>query len=83
MKKVVVKWNSNTASGRKIDIYGKASAYTSPSDLYNSSTQGTKIGSITYGSSTEITITGTYTHIGIRSSSGALYLDEVSITWEK
>lgn len=83
VKKVVVKWNSNTTSGRTIDIYGKASAYTSPSDLYNSSTQGTKIGSITYGSSTEITITGTYTHIGIRSSSGALYLDEVSITWEK
>lgn len=82
LNKVVVVWNSNTASGRTIDIYGKASAYSSAADLYSTSTQGTKLGSIVNGTSTELTITGDYQFIGIRSNSGALYLDSISITWE-
>lgn len=82
LNKVVVVWNSNTTSGRTIDIYGKASAYSSAADLYNTSTQGTKLGSIVNGTSTELTITGDYQFIGIRSNSGALYLDSISITWE-
>lgn len=80
-KKVTVVWNSSTASDRKIDIYGKNSAYSAASDLYDNSKQGTKIGSITYGTSTELTISGDYEYIGIRSNSGALYLTSVSITW--
>lgn len=79
--KVEVSWNSNTASGRTLDIYGKTTAYTAASDLYDASTRGTKLGSIVYGTSTQLTITGDYTFIGIRSNSGALYLDELNITW--
>ncbi len=80
-KKVAVVWNSNTTSDRKIDIYGKNSAYSDAGDLYTNSTQGTKIGSITYGTSTELTISDDYEYIGIRSNSGALYLTSVTITW--
>ncbi|MCM1177307.1 MAG: fibronectin type III domain-containing protein [Clostridium sp.] len=80
--KIAVKWNSNTASGRILDVYGKSSAYTSASDLYNTSTQGTKIGSIVYGTSTELIIEGDYTYIGLRSNSGAMYLESISITWD-
>ena len=79
--KISVVWNSNTSSGRTIDIYGKNSAYTDATDLYNTSKQGTKLGSIKYGTSTELAISGDYEYIGIRSNSGALYLTSVSITW--
>ena len=83
-KKVSVVWNTNTSSGRTLDIYGKNTAYTSAADLYNSAaaTKGTKIGSIAYDTSTELTIDGDYEYIGIRSNSGALYLTSITITWE-
>ena len=77
--KVVVTWNSNTGD-RTLDIYGKNSAYESPADLYSTSTRGTKIGSIAKGSTT-LEISGDYLYIGIRSNSGALYLDDIEITW--
>ncbi len=79
--KIKVTWNSNTTSGRTITVYGKNTAYTAATDLYNSSTQGTSLGTIAYGSSTELTISGDYSFIGFRSASGALYLDEVQIEW--
>ena len=81
-KKVVVTWNSNTSNGRTLNIYGKNSAYSSPTDLYNNTTQGTLLGTIVYGTSTELTITGDYSYIGMRSNSGAMYLEEIKITWE-
>lgn len=79
--KVVVTWNSNTASGRTLDIYGKDTAYSAATDLYNSSNQGTLLGSISKGSTT-LNISNDYTYIGLRSRSGALYLNEIQITWE-
>lgn len=79
--KIVVSWNSNTASGRTLQVYGKNTAYSSPSDLYSSSSQGTLLGTIVYGSSTELVITGDYAYIGLRSSSGAMWLDEIDVYW--
>lgn len=79
--KVSVTWNSNTADGRTLDIYGKNTAYSAVSDLYDAATCGTKIGSIVYGTSTELIINSDYEYIGIRSKSNALYLDELDITW--
>ena len=78
--KVVVEWNSNTAAGRKIDIYGKNTPYSKADSLYNEKYQGTKLGSITT-SQTELIVEGDYAYVGIRSYNGALYLDKVSITW--
>ncbi|MBQ9640008.1 MAG: bacterial Ig-like domain-containing protein [Bacteroidaceae bacterium] len=79
--KVSVEWNSSTTSGRTLDIYGKNTAYTAASDLYNTSKQGTKLGSIECGTSTELIISDEYTYIGVRSNNGALYLDKLSIRW--
>ena len=82
--KVVVEWftgTGGTQTERKLDIYGKNSAYSAAADLYTSSSQGTKLGSIVCGTSTELTISDNYTHIGLRSSDGAMYLTSVSITW--
>ena len=80
--KIVVSWNKKTGENKQLDIYGKNEAYTASSDLYNSTQQGTQIGSIICGSSTEIDITGDYEYIGLRSNSGDIYLDVIEITWE-
>ena len=79
--KIEVAWNSNTSAGRTTNIYGSNSAYESADDLYNSSKQGTLLGTCVVGTSTELTIDDEYEYIGIRSASGALYLDKVIITW--
>ena len=81
VQKIVVVWNSNTTDTRTIDIYGSNSAYSQATDLYDDKKQGTKLGSIIYGTSTELTVTGDYTFLGIRSNSGALYLNKVSVDW--
>jgi len=82
VKKVTITWNSNTDNGRTLDIYGKNTAYTAATDLYNSTNQGTKIGSIVFGTSTELTITDDYEFIGMRSYSNAMYISQISIDWE-
>ena len=82
LKKVVVTWNSNTASGRTINVYGKNEAYTEVSDLYNQATRGTLLGTIVYGTSTELTVDGDYEYIGMRSAADAMYIDKIEITWE-
>ena len=84
VKKITVVWNSNTADDRTLDIYGKNAVYASVEDLYSaqSATQGTKLGSIVKGTSTELTVTGDYTYVGLRSNDGAMYFDKISIDWE-
>ena len=77
---ITVVWNENTTAGRTLNVYGKNAAYSAASDLYGNNA-GTLIGTIVEGTSTEIDIDDEYAFIGIRSASGALYLDEVSITW--
>ena len=79
--KVVIVWNENTADGRVLNVYGKNTAYSAATDLYDSSNQGTLLGTIVCGTSTELTITGDYAYIGLRSASGAMYLTSVSVTW--
>lgn len=82
-KKVTISWDSSTKAGRTLDIYGKNTAYSSAADLYSStsSTKGTKLGSIVKGTSTEFTITGNYSYIGLRSNDNAMYIASISIDW--
>lgn len=72
---ITVESGSNT-----VDVYGSNTAYTAASQLYSSSTQGTKLGSLS--ASGTITVTGDYKYIGIRSNNGALYLKSITIVWE-
>lgn len=81
LSKVVVEWQSGTSAGRALNVYGKQSSYDSPSDLYVESDQGTLLGTIVKGTSTELTISGDYTYVGVRSDSGAMYLTSISFTW--
>lgn len=81
VKKVVVKWNSNTASGRTLNVYGSNTAYTNPTELYDDATSGVKVGTIVCGTSTELVIDGDYKYLGLRSASGAMYIEEIKVTW--
>ncbi len=82
--KIIVEWNSNTASGRTLNVYGKNTEYSAATDLYSgdSSTQGTLLGTIVKGTSMELVIEGDYEYIGVRSASKAMYLTSIEITWE-
>lgn len=82
IKKVKVNWYSGTTNGRTLNIYGSNTAYTSPTELYGNNVNGTKLGTIVMGTSTELEITGDYTYIGLRSNSGAMYIVDIWITWE-
>lgn len=97
IKSVTIVWNKNTAYSpsaanpqtRSLEIYGSNTAYTAASDLYGDN-KGTLLGTSNYVTDENnkasmeetITVTGDYAFIGIRSKSGALYLDEISIVWE-
>lgn len=80
---VTINFNSDTAATRTVSVYGKTSAYSNPTELYNDSTKGTLLGeaNIDSGASQTITVEGSYQYIGIRSKSGALYLDSIDIVW--
>ena len=84
VRKISVVWHTATADGRTLDVYGKNEAYTNPTQLYTTATQGTKLGSIVKGSgkATELEITGDYAFIGMRSNSGAMYITEIKIEWQ-
>lgn len=83
VKKIVVEWNSNTANGRTLNVYGKNTAYSAATDLYSASTQGTLLGTIVCGTSTELVIEGDYEYIGMCSAGSAMYLTSISITWDE
>ena len=83
VKKVAVEWHSGTSNSRTLNVYGKNAPYSAATDLYNTSTRGTLLGTIVCGTSTELVIDGDYEYIGLRSNSGAMYLTSVSITWDE
>ncbi len=81
VSEVRVSFESGTQSGRTLNIYGSSSAYSSAADLYSASTP---LGTIVYDGSNaagSYTINGSYAFIGLRSDSGAIYLDNVEIDW--
>ena len=83
IKSVKIEWNSNTLGDRVLDIYGNTDAYEAPTDLYDTSKQGTKIASFTCSNGTKTTtIEGDYQYIGIRSNKDAMYIDKITIVWE-
>lgn len=82
IKKVTVDWNSNTKSGRTLYIYAKNEKYSEATDLYDTSKQGTQVGTIIKGTSTELEITDAYTYIGVRAND-ALYLNSITFEWEE
>lgn len=73
-------------SANTLDIYAKNTAYAS-GDIYSTTptVKGTKVGSVT-ASTTEsvrqkIVFSDDYNYIGLRSNSGAIYVEEIRIEW--
>ena len=83
VKKVSVEWNEQTTSSI-LEIYGKTTAYSAASDLFNESNRGTLLGSITYGETTELEVIGNYTYVGVRVKTGsnAAYLSKLIISYD-
>lgn len=88
VKKITLVWNQATQSGRTVNVYGKDTAYSAPTDLFNDDedVQGTLIGSSSYDGSvttTYINIDAMYEfeYIGIKSNEGALYLSSIEVQW--
>ena len=81
LSRVEVDWNSNTAEGRTLNVYGKNTAYSAPTDLYSTSSQGTLLGTIVNGTSTYLVVEGDYTYVGVRSNGSAMYLNSISFIY--
>lgn len=82
-----IAYDSSTANGRTVNVYGSFTAFTSAAQLYNTSGQTIQtelIGSIVYDGSTDaqhLEFATQYPYIGLRSKSGALYLQYVDINY--
>lgn len=83
--KITFTFNSGTANSRTVGVFASNSPYTHPNDLYEEGAN--LVYSYTYNSAdTSVTeeyeFTDSYEYVGICSTNGALYLDEVIIEWE-
>ena len=82
-----IAYDSSTANGRTVDVYGSFTAFGSAAQLYNTSGQTIQtelIGSIVYDGSTDaqhLEFATQYPYIGLRSKSSALYLQYVDINY--
>lgn len=82
LKSVTVTFNASTTD-RSLSVYAKNSAYASATDLYSADNQGTKLGDIAANAdSKKLTVEGDYEYVGLRSLSGAIYIDKIEIEWE-
>ena len=82
VKSVKVTWKSKTNDGTKVNVYVSNAPFASLDDLFKSGTDAlTSIGSIT-SPNQEFPIEGDYQYVGLRSGGGAIYLKDVSVTWE-
>ena len=82
--------NLNTLNRKKVYIYGKNSAYTSYTDVFDSSKRGTLINTINVGSNKQetFTISGNYKYIAFRvgvtsGTNDNIYIDNILVTWQK
>ena len=84
---IKVTLHATTAASRTLLIYGSNTAYSATTDLFDDNKKGTEIGEVVMPSDqTEnyeqtITVTDEYAFIGFRSNSGALYVQQIEITW--
>lgn len=85
VRKITIVWSKDNTADRTLEVYGKNTPYTSAANLYASTNadQGTKLGSLnSTNKDTELTITGDYSYVGVRSNENALQLESISIEWE-
>ena len=83
IRKISVDWNSTTNSQRVLDVYGSTEPFTQATELYNIKSPVEKIGSINFSSTPNfLEISENWEYVGVRSNSGAMYLNSISFEWE-
>ena len=82
--------NGNIGDRKKVYVYGKNTAYSSYTDVFDNANRGTLLKTITVGSEKRETfaISGNYKYIAVRTgvTSGLndnIYIDNILITWEQ
>ena len=78
---VLISWNENTSDGRKVDIYGSNAKYESIGDLYDTTKQGTLLGTLKKGEES-LEISTVFKYIGIRAHSDPIYLYNINLIYE-
>lgn len=83
-KSITISFSSAQSGTKTIQVYGKSEAYNTTDVYYSSSTRGTLITSINSYSQngSQVSLTGDYPFIAIRSSSGEAIIDQIQIEWE-
>ncbi len=86
-KSIKVTWNSSTTAGRVLQIFGKDTAYTQTSNLYNDNYNGDLETELAYSDAVDYQIIYQFEHsyqfVGIKSKSGAQYIDSIEIEWQR
>lgn len=72
----------NSQNSNTFNVYGSNEAYTSVLELYNDETAGTLVGTLN-STSTTLEFSDDYEYFGIRSNSGAVYVDDITIVWSE
>ena len=80
VQSVTITFVADTADARTVEVYGRNTAYTDPTELYGSN-KGTLLGKIAKSDPQTLTVTGDYQFIGLRSTSGAIYIESIEIVW--
>lgn len=87
IKSITLNWHNSTQAGRTLQIYGKETVYSASSDLYNANNDGDLIVELSIDNATNNELSyafeSDYKFIGIRSKSGAQYLNSIEIEWEE
>ena len=82
LKSVTIAYNEATTGDRTVDIYGSNTPYQSAADLYGDAA-GEKVGSIALGAANmTLNVEGEYAYVGLRSNSGAVFIDKITIVWD-
>ena len=77
---VTITWAANTAAARVLNIYGYDEAIATPAGLYGTGAPSLS-GSLKMGTAS-FDFTDAPAYVGMRSASGAMYIDKIEITWE-
>lgn len=83
IREILIEWTEPGMASKTIDVYVNDNAYTSASDLFSSSTQGEKAGTIEKESNIPLGISSDSPYVGIRSRDGAAQLTKITLIWEK
>ena len=78
---VAIEWQSETVDARVLNVYESSEAYSAPSDLY-----ATGLTAVTTFTKSDGNASYTFepqpAFIGLRSNSSAMYITQISITWD-